>query len=124
MNAFTQILKKIGAVIEWPFKHAAQLIKTIEDGLKDEPAVKTAIVGLIRQIETVTADAAAATVAKGLDIPEDIQTVQAAETLFRYVTSTFLPAIETAYTDLKADVGSMSADTAPEVSAAPALAAN
>ncbi len=120
MNAFTKVIAKIGHVIEWPFVHAAKLIKTINDALRDEPAVKNAIVGLMEQIAQISADSAVAISARGLDLPDDMQTLQDAEKLWAYVTTVFIPAIDTAYSDIKVDL-SLPDPTLPTSAPAPAV---
>jgi hypothetical protein len=80
------------------------VIETLNTALKDEPAVKVAVVGLISKIETLTKDGAVAVAADGIDVPDDVATVAAAQTLYAYVTQTFLPAIEAAYKDVEGDV--------------------
>jgi hypothetical protein len=120
MNPFENAVKKIGHAIAWPFVHAEQVIKVLETALTDEPAVKTAVTGLITQIEALTADGAVAVAAKGIDVSDDVATVAAAQTLFKYVTETFLPAIEEAFKDVKADLAAPAAAAA--VSNTPGLA--
>lgn len=101
MNGFEKFFAKVGKAIAWPFEHSIQVIETLSAALKDEPEVKTAIVGLVSQIKTLTEDGAVAVAAKGIDVPDDLATVAAAQTLFAYVTQTFLPAIEAAYKDVE-----------------------
>jgi hypothetical protein len=114
MNGFEKVFVKVGEGIAWPFEHGAQLIEVLTTALKDEPAVKTAIVGLVQQVETVTADGAIAVAAKGIDITDDVQAVAAAQTLYGYVVQTFIPAVSAAYKDLSADVkASAPADPPP-----------
>jgi hypothetical protein len=103
-NWFATDAKKVGKVLEYPFVHAEQFIKTLSDALTDAPVVKNAMVGLLQQVEVVTADGAIAVAAKGIDLPDDVATVAAAQTLYQYVTNTFLPAVEKAYKDVAADV--------------------
>ena len=91
-------------VAEWPFKHLSQLIGTLAAALKNEPQVKTAVVGLISAIESLTADIAADVAANGLNVASDVLTATAAESLLIYVQKTFLPAIEAAYKDIAAAV--------------------
>jgi len=92
-------------------------VEVLETALKDEPTVKTAIVGLIQKIETLGADATKAIAAEGLDVPDDVLTAQAAQTLFEYVKETFLPAIESAYKD-EASILEAGAATSLQVEAA------
>jgi hypothetical protein len=117
------VLAKIGKVIAWPFEHASQVIETLSTALKDEPEVKTAVVGLVSQIETLTKDGAVAVAAHGIDIPDDLAEVAAAQALWAYVKGTFLPAIEAAYKDVEAavKVPSPAEAVAAAVGAAPAL---
>jgi hypothetical protein len=104
MNAFENVVEKIGKGIAWPFVHATQVIEVLTTALKDEPTVKTAIVGLVQQIEMLDKDGATSLADKGIDIPEDIATVADAKALWAYVTGTFLPAVESAYKDFDADL--------------------
>ena len=115
-NWFLNDVKKVGNVLAWPFVHAEQLIKTLDTALADTPAVKIAVVGLIQHVEAVTADGAIAVAAKGIDLPDDIATVAAAQTLYKYVTDVFLPAVEKAYKDVAADVADLVPATRPVTS--------
>jgi hypothetical protein len=98
------ILKKIVKGVAWPFVHATETIEILGTALNDEPKVKTAIVGLVKQIDVVTADSALAIGVGGLNVAEDVADLAAAQTLFAYVKNTFIPAIEAAYKDVKADI--------------------
>jgi hypothetical protein len=104
MIGFEEAVEDVGKVVAWPFVHAAKVVEVLTTALEDEPTVKTAIVGLVQQIETVTADGAIAISARGLDLPEDVEEVTAAQTLFADVKNTFLSAVEKAYKDLDSDV--------------------
>ncbi len=120
-NAFERFFIRVGHVIAWPFAHGAQFVELVATAMKDEPAAKAAVVGLVTQIKIVTEDSALALAAKGLDVPEDIQTVEDAKRLWAYVTDVFLPAAEAVYKDLNLDV-EQPADLAPSASAfAPGL---
>jgi hypothetical protein len=104
MNKFESFIVKIGHVITWPFVHADKLITTLMTCLKDEPGVKIAVVGLVQHIVDLSKDGTIAFAAKGLDIPDDIATAHAGKNLLMYVTTVFLPAIESAYKDIVGDV--------------------
>ena len=104
MNAFERFFAKLGKAIIWPFKNGAKVIEVLTTGLKDEPEVQTAIVGLVKKIQEVSEDSVVAIAARGLDVPDDIQTVTDAKALWLYVMQTFLPAVEGAYKDLATDV--------------------
>jgi hypothetical protein len=117
MNVFENVVEKIGKAIAYPFIHAAQVIEVLTTALHDEPAVKTAVVGLIQQIEMLDKDGASALAAKGINIPEDMATLADAKALWQYVTDTFLPAVEAAYKDFDADL--QTANAAPAADATP-----
>lgn len=104
MNPVEKVFEKIGKAIAWPFVHATEVIEVLTTALKDEPEVKTAIVGLVQQIQALVKDGSIAIAADGLNVPDDVATVAAAQTLFAYVTGTFLPTLESAYKDEKSDV--------------------
>jgi hypothetical protein len=104
VNAFTKVVKAIATGIEWPFVHGGQVIRTIETALKDEPVVKTAVVGLLAEIATISEDGAVAVAARGMDFADDMQTIADAQKLWKYVTTVFIPAVDAAYVDLKTAV--------------------
>jgi hypothetical protein len=89
--------------IEYPFRHTSQFIAVLGTALKDAPEVRAAVVGLVKAAETVIADTVTDVAAKGLDIPEDLKTLTDVKTFFTYFTSTFLPAVESAYKEIAAD---------------------
>jgi hypothetical protein len=113
------VIKKIGdkviSIVEWPFVHASKIEKLIGDGMKDAPATKGAIIGLVEQFEAIGPNVALAIAAKGFDIPDDLKTGTDIKSLFTYFTGTFLPAVEKDYADLKAD---LPADTTTQAIAA------
>lgn len=122
-NKVVTVLKDIGKVVVWPIDHLGKVISAINTALKAEPAVKTAIVGLLTKIQTLTNDAAAAATADGLNVPADMATATAAAALFTYIKDTFIPQLEAAYNSEKAAITSgqtTEPDPAPGASAAPA----
>ncbi len=98
-NAFLTGLEDVGKVLAWPFVHGARVIAILTATLKDYPAVRTAVTGLVQQCITVESDAASAIKDGGLNLDEDAISLDAAKALYAYVTGTFLPAIEAAYND-------------------------
>lgn len=96
-------VEKIGEEIvhgvEAPFKFIAKAEKVFGAALKDEPELKTAIVGLVKQIETVTGDGAKDIATDGLNLPADVQTITDIEGLFEYFKTIFLPVVEAAWKD-------------------------
>jgi hypothetical protein len=119
-NEFVKVLDKVGHVLDWPFVHAVEVVKVVDTALVDEPKIKLAVTGLLQQIEAVTADGAIAVGTKGLDLPDDIGCVVAAETLFKYVTGTFIPAVDAAFTDVESDLYPAAAP-APTPASTPAI---
>ena len=111
------VIKKIGekiiSIVEWPFKHAVALEELLSDGLKDEPEVKAAIIGLTERAGAIGADTVAAIAEHGLDVPEDLKDVEDVKALFAYIQTTFLPAIEKAYADFKSATAGLSTPAAP-----------
>jgi hypothetical protein len=116
------VLVDIGHVVAWPLEHGAQLVKTLEDALKDEPQVKTAVTGLIAEIGVVTADGAIVVSSKGVDLVADAAALVAAKQLFSYVLNTFLPAVQAVYKDLAPDVQALETPAAPAPAPAAAVA--
>lgn len=106
MNPLT-ILKDIGKGLAWPFVHGAQLIGLLNTVLKDEPAVKTAVTGLVAQIATLTAEGAIVISGQGVNLTADMAELVAAKALWTYVVNTFLPAVEGAWKDLAPQVQAM-----------------
>ena len=103
MNEFEKIAKDVAHAIEWPFANTVKFVTILNEAIKDEPPVKTAIVGLVAAAERAASDASVAVAGKGVNIPADILAVTDAETFFTYFHITFLPAIESAYKSLAAD---------------------
>lgn len=116
-NPFINALEDVGKVLAWPFVHVARVISILTVTLKDYPAVRVAVVGLVSQVETVAADVATAAAQGELNAASDAAELAAALALFNYVKTTFLPAIEAAYND------EVSAATATSTAAAAAAQA-
>lgn len=111
-------MEVIGKGIEFPFKHGVQIVELLDEALKDEPAVKTAVQGLIAQIGLCTADGVVVISSKGLDLASDLAEIAAARALFGYVVNTFLPAVENAYKDMAPEIDALTA-SAPTTEAQP-----
>lgn len=116
MSLGTEI-KKVGAevlhAIEVPFKLADSLAAVLRDGLKDAPAVKAAIIGLVAKIEAVGADAGRDLAADGLNLPSDVQTLVDIQALFAYLKETFIPVVGEAYREIKPDFAAVAAVVDP-----------
>lgn len=124
MNPLT-ILKDIGKGIAWPFVHGAQLLSILNTALRDEPAVKTAVTGLIAQIGMLTAEGSVVISGQGLNITADMAELVAAKALWSYVVNTFLPAVDAAWKDVASEVQALESagdDAAKAAAPAPAPA--
>jgi len=93
-----------GKALAFPFTHAAQFVALLGSALKDEPAVQAATEQLVKLAEAVVLDGGSDLASKGLNIAGDIATVTAIQAFFSYFDATFLPAVESAYKSLRADV--------------------
>jgi ABC-type transporter Mla subunit MlaD len=96
--------KDVAHVVEWPFARASQMVSTLTAAINQGPAVRAAIVGLVQQAEAVDADAVAVLAAKGVDVGEDVATLQAVAALFAYFKNSFLPVVEAAYKDIQSAI--------------------
>jgi hypothetical protein len=108
MNAIGHDLK-VAAVdvakgIEYPISFLVKAESVIASAIKDQPEVKTAVISLIAQAESVIGDVATASAAKGIDLASDAKALADAETFFNYFKSTFIPLVEQVYTEVAADV--------------------
>lgn len=98
-NKFLTVLEDVGKVLAWPFIHLDRTIHILTAALKDYPAVRTAVVGLILQIKMLASDVTAAAAQGEMNPAADAAELAAAVSLYKYVQGTFLPAIESAYKD-------------------------
>jgi hypothetical protein len=98
-NRFLTAIEDIGKVIEWPFVHLARAYSILTVALKDWPALRTALTGLLQQVETTATAVETAAAANELNPAADAAEIVAAVTLYRYAKNTFLPAVEQAYKD-------------------------
>lgn len=81
-----------------------KVISVLATALKDEPAVKSAVLELVQKFGTVTADGTLAVASKGANLVEDAATVTAAEQFFAYFRDSFIPIVENLYGEVKADL--------------------
>lgn len=121
-NAFLTGLEDVGKVLAWPFVHGARVIAILTATLRDYPAVRTAVIGLVQQCITVESDAASAIKDGGVNLDEDAISLTAAKALYAYVTGTFLPTIEAAYNDEVAAATGQAASAAAAAAKASAAA--
>lgn len=96
------VVEKIVADVEYPFVHAPKFVTLIDEAVKGEPAIKAAVINLVKAAELAIADGAIAVAAKGIDLPADLAEVHDIESFFTYFKGTFLPLIEAEYKELSA----------------------
>lgn len=96
--------KGVEYAIIHPIEACEKAVEVFETIIKDSPAAKTAVQGLIQAGAKAEGDIATAIADKGLDIPVDIAAVTDAESFFGYFKNTFLPEILDVYKDLQSDV--------------------
>ena len=78
--------------------------RVLDSAIKDQPAVKAAVLELIKQGTTVIGDTATAGAAKGMNLASDAKALADAEQFFQYFRDSFVPLIERIYDEVKADV--------------------
>jgi len=97
--------------IEYPYvetkefiHHMVQAEKVLATTIKNTPELKAELLTLISK-STVLASLIASDVAsKGLNIANDLTTLQTIVDTAKYITETFLPTVEAIYKELKDDV--------------------
>jgi len=123
-NIFVKIFGKVYDILSYPFTHAAKMAHILSVTGKDVPELKDCIVGLVEEGEKVGADALLAIGQKGVNLPEDLETLKEAQAFFAYFKTTFLPQVEQIYADLIGAAKTPEPPTAPvaQQEAAPAPA--
>lgn len=96
--------KDIVKGVEYPIEFLVKAEAVIASAIKDQPEVKTAILGLVTQAQTVIADSAGVLANKGVDFSADSKTLADAEAFFEYFKNTFIPMVEQIYAEVKADI--------------------
>ncbi len=79
-------------------------IKLIDTAIKDQPALKAAVLGLIQQGATALKDGEAVVAAGGANLASDALVMQDAVTFFNYFKSEFVPEVEAIYVEVAADL--------------------
>lgn len=103
-NVIETIGKDILHGIEFPFLYTAKAIKVLDSAIKNQPAIKAAVVDLIKQAETVISDVAKDAAEKGLVLTDDAKTLADAEAFFVYFRDEFCPLVAKVYTEVAADL--------------------
>lgn len=120
MNGFEKVAVAVVRGVEAPFKYADKVEKLLATALKDEPELKTAIVGLVQRVETVVGDASADIATKGLNLPGDIQTIRDVQSLAVYVRDDFAPVVSKVWGDVAVDLKAAEVPAVPSPASVPA----
>ncbi len=110
-NVLKTAAEDVAKVVVYPFTHTAHFIAVLGTAMKDEPAVRTAIEGLVQAAEVVIADGGADVASKGLNLVSDVKTIADAQAFFKYFAGSFLPLVEAAYKELQANVSTPAPST-------------
>ena len=113
MNKFEQVVTTVGKdalkVVEFPFTRSLQFVKVLGDAMTQEPKVREAVIELVKAGEVIVGDGVLDVASKGLDLVSDLKTIADVQAFFRLFAGTFLPVVEAAYKELKADSTSAAA---------------
>ena len=90
--------------VEFPFVYTAKAIKVLDSAIKNQPAIKAAVIDLIKQAETVICDSARDVSEKGLVLTDDAKTLADAEAFFVYFRDQFCPLVAQVYTEVAGDL--------------------
>jgi hypothetical protein len=107
MNVLTSVekgLETVGHDIVIAVEFLPKAEKVIATAIKDQPAVKAAVLELIAQGTKVVGDVSTVAADKGINLAADTQALTDAEAFFTYFKNTFIPAVEAVYEEVKADV--------------------
>jgi hypothetical protein len=94
----------VAHAVELPITFLIKAEKVIASAIKDRPAIKEAVLDLVKQAESVVADAGIAAASKGIDLASDAKALADAEAFFEYFKSTFIPLVEQVYKEVAADI--------------------
>jgi hypothetical protein len=98
------VAKDIAYGVEYPVEFLTKAEKIIASAIKDQPEIKTAVLNLVKQAQTVIADSVSVAAGKGIDLVADAKALADAETFFGYFKSTFIPLVEQVYAEVAADL--------------------
>jgi hypothetical protein len=79
-------------------------VKLIDTAIRDQPALKTAVLKLIAEGATAVKDSEAAIAAGGMNLASDALVAEDALAFFNYFKSEFVPQVELIYREVQADL--------------------
>jgi hypothetical protein len=108
MNKFEHVVEVVGKDIwhgiEYPFVHTAKVLALLDTAIKDSPKVKQEVLAMIQQAEAVIKDVGLDVSERGVNIPQDMQTLVDVKAFVTYFAGTFVPAMEAIYSEVKNDL--------------------
>lgn len=103
-HGIKEVAEDVGHVVVESVEFPAKATKVIDTAVKDIPAFKAELTTLITDAKTVFVDGMDAVSAKGLNWTEDTAVIASIVAFAVYFKTTFIPALEAAYTEVNADV--------------------
>lgn len=94
----------VGKAVVTGVEFLPKAMKLVDTAIKDQPAVKVAVLNLIEQGAKALKDSEAAIAAGGMNLASDALVVQDAITFFNYFKSEFVPQVESIYKEVQADL--------------------
>ena len=96
--------KGVEYAIVHPVEFCMKAEKIIASAIKDQPEVKAAVLGLVKQATGVIGDVGNDVAEKGINLAADAKTLADAEAFFAYFKGNFIPLVEKLYAEVKADL--------------------
>lgn len=103
-HAIEVAAEDVAKAVAYPVKFLVKAEKVIASAIHDQPAIKSAVLDLVKQADTVVTDIGTDVAAKGLNLTSDAKTLADAEAFFTYFRDTFIPLVEQVYGEVAADL--------------------
>jgi hypothetical protein len=94
----------VAKAVEYPIEFLVKAEKVLASAIQNQPAIKTAVLNMIKQAETVIADTSTVVADKGFDLTVDAKALADAEAFFGYFKNTFVPLVEKVYSEVTVDL--------------------
>ena len=96
--------KDVAKVAEVPFTFAEKAKSVLEQVIKEKPALRGVIEGMVVRAEQIGASIVTDATSSGLDLASDAATMALVQSFFGYFKSTVEPVFLTVYSDLREDL--------------------
>jgi hypothetical protein len=101
----TNVGKDILHGVEYPVEFLVKAEKAIASAIQDQPEIKTAVLSLVKQAQTVLAESVVVVSGKGIGLASEAKALADAEAFFGYFKSIFIPLVEQVfYSEVSADL--------------------